>query len=321
MNHKYLNIDTLKLMNKHAKPMPILPLHSADSIVTCPICSDCKPFKLVTHANCDSTYCIDCILELFNQGEKTCPLCRSNLLTGTANVSSFIGLTKLEQGFIDNLLFFCKDCNQSIGYNSAIQHHTNCLGVERHQPPSDIPTRGDSNLIYNELVSNPTNCPPPDAGTRRFWFNVYHDGKQILTSTTGPNQTVDHIKGKIVKVLSQTGPGNVTRDQIKIYKFSHEELNESLTAREILTNKGINYLTSSSSTSPLSLQPLSQHTAHLIFHEAGPKPHIQTTKSSRTLVEEEQEEAARALHSGAGETDWDDWNVNANAPIWNPYNI
>lgn len=266
----FANLTTIKAT---ATLPPILEATPESSeLLTCPICLEFKPGKMVSHLPCMRLFCVDCILTLINDSQN-CPLCRE--ATSEPFVSTYFARPPpVEQSFIDNVDYYCGECKEKLKYEAAKVHHQTCpRGPERHQPPNYIQPRGQEPLLMREVVSNPIAIDKPP--TNRRLLVLHHNGNQIKSKYFENHKTALDVKREIANVAG------AALENIKLFKFIHKEISDATRVATFATNHGANYLTSLEN-----FDELGQRSANIILHEMGPPPRIERPQENEEPVQE-----------------------------------
>lgn len=262
---KRLDYSDLRSINAAAPATPVLsPTLESSEALQCPVCLEFKGHNVVIHLECWRLVCIPCTLALIDNF-KDCPLCRGKLRQDFGP-TWVIKPPPIVKQIIDNVDYKCNQCNLIMKERQARTHLNRCEHTERHQPPAHIPPRGENQLVFKELVSNPPVLSRQFSTSDRRLVIQYHNGRQVTSKVVPASHTVEQWKMRLSNIIG----ANV--GDIKMYKFMHRELKNDELIRDVAKTRGATYLTSFANDSDFS--NLATHSANLILHELGPEPII-----------------------------------------------
>lgn len=138
-------------------------------------------------------------------------------------------------------------------------------------PPAFIAPRGQSELVHNELVSNPVPRGFDQIVTRPQRLIVYYfNERQVASKMVNKNKTANYIKTQLANIT------DMKPEDINMFKFIHRELEDNSLVSEFVNTRGATYITAFPNKSEL--KDLS---ANLIFHELRPDP-VQFSRPDNT---------------------------------------
>lgn len=241
---------------------PIIPPEDEDAEkFGCMVCYEVRREAMVSHVGCFKLICARDAITLLNNN-MDCPNCRGILRTRDLQLTLFMKPTPIELQAIEEILYYCRNCDSRLTYESATNHYNDCSQENRYRAPEPILPRGRDPVQMIELVSNPV-VAPVDRQPRSKCFVLYLNGIQLRTRSFTMRQTAQNIIDTIAN-LSDSDPNNIT-----LYKFIHKKVDPSDSIATIAASPGAQYLMAFDCDNGMQ-----NHTVNLIFQELGPTPTI-----------------------------------------------
>lgn len=262
---QYTPTDLPELMAK-AKPLPMLtPCSDYYSLIMCPSCLTVRPDSMIIHNGCKRLFCAQCINTIIESDERVpkCPLCRGeihDLSSRTGFEIKFHSIGPYQQWMIDNLEFQCPDCLEKMKTTQALLHPNECQKSKRFKPPEYIHNWHDVEISRRETVSNPI------IDTRKWGQRLivcHHNGNQLLSKFVKAYKDVAYVKSKIAE------EANCEVDTIRLYKFTHVELDDNETIDDVAISDGAVHLTSITD-----MVPFKDRTMGIFMQDPGPPPRV-----------------------------------------------
>lgn len=270
MHTRRLQYSELVKLRSESRLVPLFqPTSASSEPLTCPSCLEYKGENIVIHLKCWRALCTPCTIDLISQ-QQSCPFCRDPLSGDLLEPTWVCKPPPILQQFIDNVEYECNACKRLLKYFDAKTHSNHCTANEVHQPPPYVPPRGEGQLIYRELVSNPpTVLQDRSSGPRRLVIQ-HHNGRQIVSRMISAFKTVAHWRQQIADLAGSSVAS------IKIFKFIHRELEDSHTIQEVCQSRGATWLCSFDTHHPDFQQfcTLAETSAFLTLFEPGQRPVI-----------------------------------------------
>lgn len=272
-----LTIPELRSVLAQAPLAPCLePHHQHLDRFLCPVCLEYQPDRMVMHNQCSVLICAQDALALLDDSQQ-CPTCRGPISpTDALGPTRFIKILPIVQQFLDEIQFRCDSCQLIVTKTQAYEHHLSCPDAEPvRQPPENVPPRGLSRLVKNELVSNPVVEPQRTLRENRLLI-YYYNGRQICTKMIPATYSGRQVRDQIAAIAG------AERENLKIFKFIHREIASSDSVDDFAHTNGVTYISAYSDQNELS-----NRAAHLILHEIGPPPVLPRAQAEPQEVEEE----------------------------------
>lgn len=257
-----LTIAQLQNLLLSALPTPILEPTSAQAQHhKCPICLSFKPTKLALHQECYRSICIECALDLIDQETSPCPHCKGSEKGAATSQTSMIKLLPADHFILDNIDYNCDACGVKFHIAEARRHPSSCDRIRR-QPahPHHQPSRPLQALVRHEVVSNP--ALNRERGLDNEPLLVMRlDGNRLPVRQFPRHKTIGFIRNKLAKVAK------VSPSELKIFHFTHRELNDRDLLDRLAPTKGSVQLAATTSSTNLG-----NETANLILESPGEPP-------------------------------------------------
>lgn len=242
--------------------------------ISCPICGTFKLNAMVIHQNCMRMICASCALSTIelseNKQQSPCGLCRGPLreLGNETGQTLYFTLPPNDVWLMEHIEYQCRDCLQKMLFSDAKTHPNVCKKRKQYKPPDYIHQWDDVDIVRRPTVSNPTIGEPAKGKDRLLLY--HHNGLQLDSKFVNANWNVARVKLQIARI---TGTDS---NEVRLFKFYHEELNDDTLVRDIAPKLGTTHITSLSG-----MQDLKSRTALISFHDIGPAPHVPKPKKPR----------------------------------------
>lgn len=166
---------------------------------------------------------------------------------------------------IDNLVFKCQNCGAEMDYNLARTHPNTCAKrPTTFKPPNYIFDWNDIELTLRQTISNPIVGEPE---TRKDRLLIYHhNGVQLSSKFINANWDIARVKQQIGRLTDSDAT------EIRIFKFSYEELHSDTKVTDVATKLGVTHITSL--TGLRRLHELASSTAIISLHDIEPGPRV-----------------------------------------------
>lgn len=245
-----------------AEPAPILEPTSAQiQHHKCPICLTFKPSKLALHQACFRAICLECILDLLEDRASSCPFCNLPMRESPTSEPSVIRLLPADHFILDNIDYFCDSCDGKFKIAEARIHPTTCSRLRRPPVhPHHRPSRPLQQLVRHEVVSNPVIKRQPNLSNEPPII-MRVNGNRLPVRQFPRWKTIGFLRNKLAKV-AKVAPGD-----LKIFFFSHLELNDNIPINQLACTTGQLHLSATTSSTKLG-----EETANLILESPGEPP-------------------------------------------------
>lgn len=261
-----LSIRELRELHIHTQTEQVLyPITSTWlDHVTCKICNEVKPNKMVIHGNCFRLICADDAYDLASK-RLACPHCQQTVTppaldTAYYHLTSFYKPTTSDTILLQNLIYQCSICDVSFKREDAIEHAQHC----KLKPTNFNYIKGEQpkcEPITSKIVSHPVGAEKaPEKDSRLIIIN--HKSTQVLSKFFKIRERVRLLKTAVATQTKQP------TELIKLYKFWHKELYDDETISEVADLRGANHI--AAFTDPIQL---SDRFAFLLYVNTGAKPY------------------------------------------------
>lgn len=268
MFKQYSLLDLLELQGK-PEPIPVLtPCSEYYSQVMCQVCYSIKPNAMIIHRDCRRTFCVHCVKRCLESqiGKKdpVCPQCNNLMLdygSESENMTRFGNIGPNEEWLYDNMDYQCSDCKEIMKKTQALTHPNTCDKTEKFKPPEYIHNWDDVKISRQETFSNPVVNEENKKPDRLLIY--HHNGYQLSSKFVKAKWDIARVKLQISRLA------DCDANDIKLYKFVHEELDNDTLVCDIAKTQGATHITSTTK------MDLKKRTIGLYLQDPGPPPRVE----------------------------------------------